>query len=153
MMSSFKKLRVIELKAELEARGLPTDGLKSDLIKRLIASMENEPDIDSDTEETVNDVTVDHEDGERSANSNMAGIVSGLGNLLTPLINRPSNYEIASQIPHFKGSESEDIDKWIDNIEMVRLMYDVPDDTIKVLATSRLQDKALSYYYSIEGYV
>ena len=64
------KHRVIELKAELEARGLPTDGLKSDLIKRLIASMENEPDIDSDTEETVNDVTVDHEDGERSANSN-----------------------------------------------------------------------------------
>jgi hypothetical protein len=32
-------MQVAELKAELQARGLPTDGLKADLLERLLAHL------------------------------------------------------------------------------------------------------------------
>jgi hypothetical protein len=35
---SFEKMKVIELRAELEKRGLNTSGLKADLIQRLMES-------------------------------------------------------------------------------------------------------------------
>lgn len=47
----YKDARVADLKAELESRGLPTDGKKEELIARLEADDEEEDEEDDDEEE------------------------------------------------------------------------------------------------------
>lgn len=42
MSASISKLKVAELKEQLEARGLPTDGKKDDLVARLTQTIEAE---------------------------------------------------------------------------------------------------------------
>lgn len=39
---SLSKLRVVDLREHLSSRGLPTSGLKADLVKRLKEALENE---------------------------------------------------------------------------------------------------------------
>lgn len=52
-VSVIKKLKVVELKATLSARGLSTKGKKDELVKRLVEAMETESNDDPKTEDTT----------------------------------------------------------------------------------------------------
>jgi len=54
--------------------------------------------------------------------------------------------KLASQIPIFKGTEKENVDRWLSRVSFVGELYEVSDETLLLIATGRFDGKASKWY-------
>ena len=149
---SLRKLRVDELRAELVAMGLSIEGSKAALIERLRAARESNA--NSGGTGFVSEMATprgSHPGGFGLENRNV-NLATELAEVIRPLIGRPSNFELAQQIPVFKGEGNDDVDAWLENVNNMFLLYEVADDLKKVIAIGRLQGRAQEFYFSLRNF-